>query len=65
MDSHPQVPHVSQSRWSAKQAWEWLNISRASFYRLLAQDPSFPRPHRLGRTTRWNPQAVARWLEAQ
>ena len=42
----------------------WLGVSRATIYRLLEQDPYFPRPFYLSnRTVAWDPIAVSAWIE--
>jgi excisionase family DNA binding protein len=48
-----------------KQVTEHLNISRMTIYRLLAADPTFPRPIRIGRSVRIRADGLLAWVSAQ
>ncbi|WP_229797379.1 helix-turn-helix transcriptional regulator [Jeongeupia chitinilytica] len=41
---------------------EYLQISRATLYRWLQTDPTFPRPARCGGVTLFPVEEVERWL---
>ncbi len=37
----------------------------ATIYRLMARDPTFPRPAKLGSANRWSAKEIAAWMDAQ
>lgn len=39
--------------------------SRSAFYRRLQTDPSFPKPIKLGKSTRFVLQELVNWIELQ
>lgn len=48
---------------TAAQVAEALNIARPSVYRLLANDPDFPRPIYVGpRSPRWREDHLDAWI---
>ena len=43
-----------------------LKLSRSSIYRLLANDPTFPKPYRLvGRVLAWRRDEIEAWANAR
>lgn len=48
---------------TSDQAAERLGISRQSLYNLVSNDPDFPEPVKVGRTSLWDPEKVDRWRE--
>lgn len=44
----------------------WLGLSRATIYRLLENDPYFPKPFYLSnRTIAWDSGEVAAWIDSR
>lgn len=40
---------------------ERLGINRQSLYNLVSNDPDFPTPVKVGRTSLWDPEKVDAW----
>lgn len=49
--------------WDQQDVLDFLNVSRASLYRLRAKD--FPAPSKIGGLLRWFPNDVRVWARAQ
>jgi prophage regulatory protein len=64
----------SASRLDPRDPDRWLTLlevrhlvggATATIYRLMARDPTFPRPAKLGSANRWSAKEIAAWMEAQ
>jgi predicted DNA-binding transcriptional regulator AlpA len=54
--------------WTREDAQRFLGISKATIFRLLQNDPSFPKPVAVTgtrRILRWQPESIAAWVEAK
>lgn len=57
----PQVH--SQRLLKPKQAAEYLGMSESTLWRLYEKNPRFPRPIKLGGSTRWDKRAIDRYID--
>jgi predicted DNA-binding transcriptional regulator AlpA len=57
-----ELPAGGWVAWRICDVAEALGCSRRHVENLLARDPSFPRPRRLGRLSRWDPSTIMRWV---
>lgn len=51
--------------WTVPQACEYLQICKAHFYSLIRNEPSFPRPIRLGQTVRFRADDFVQFVETK
>ena len=40
-------------------------LNRSSLYDVLAKDPTFPRPVKIGRISAWSERELSAWIEAR
>lgn len=57
--------NVEQVLLNIKEASRMLSLSRSSIYNRLKDDPSFPRPRRIGKLTRFMRNELVEWAESQ
>lgn len=57
--------NVEQVMLNIKDASRMLSLSRSSIYNRLKDDPSFPRPRRIGKLTRFMRSELIQWAENQ
>lgn len=57
--------NVEQVLLNIKEASRMLSLSRSSIYNRLKDDPSFPRPRRIGKLARFMRSELVQWAENQ
>jgi len=57
--------NIEQVLLNIKDASRMLSLSRSSIYNRLKDDPSFPRPRRIGKLTRFMRNELVEWAESQ
>lgn len=57
--------NIEQVLLNIKDASRMLSLSRSSIYNRLKDDPSFPRPRRIGKLTRFMRNELVQWAESQ
>lgn len=57
--------NIEQVLLNIKDASQMLSLSRSSIYNRLKDDPSFPRPRRIGKLTRFMRNELVQWAENQ
>jgi predicted DNA-binding transcriptional regulator AlpA len=62
----PVVPPERGDQWlSLHEVRRTLHASPATIYNLMARDPTFPRPAKLGRASRWSARELAAWMDSK
>ena len=51
--------------WGPPQVAHFLRISERGLWDLRAEDPTFPKPRRVGRQLRWCPDVVRAWVRGE
>ena len=57
--------NIEQVLLNIKDASRMLTLSRSSIYNRLKDDPSFPRPRRIGKLTRFMRNELVQWAQNQ
>jgi len=57
--------NIEQVLLNIKDASRMLSLSRSSIYNRLKDDPSFPRPRRIGKLTRFMRNELVQWAQNQ
>lgn len=59
-------PALGATWLTPEQAMAYLGLARSTFYRIVRDEPAFPRPRYISeRNPRWNREAIDAWLESR